>query len=224
MKKLLLFAVITLIAACAAQKYTAPDFERLTRNHDMVAVVPVEMVFTGRQPEDLSPYDIQKLEEAESQAFQISLHNALLNKAEKKTIYFQEIDKTNQLLEESGYTIRQSWDIRGEQLAEILGVDAVVKMRIEKQRYLSDLESFGIDLAQGIVNILSGWRFSPWIGDEDLNKTNDIRAKATLINQKDGKVLWNYAIDREADWNNPPADIINNVTRRMARNFPYDKK
>jgi hypothetical protein len=221
MRNLLFLSIVFILGACGAQKYTAPNFEELTAGHETVAVLPVEMVFTGRQPKDLSLDDIRQIEEGESLAFQISLNNALLGKAEDKRIYFQEIDETNKLLSENDISIRERWDMRGDDLAEILGVDAVVKMRVEKQRYLSDLESFGIDLAQRIIHRLANYQFYPWVPDR-LEKTNDVRAKASLVNGRDGKVLWNLAVEREADWNRPANEIINHLTRKMARNFPYD--
>lgn len=216
----LAIALVAVLAACGAQKYTVKDFDSRTMDHQTVAVLPVEMVFTGKQPKDLTPEDIATIEDAESQAFQISLLNSLLGKANKMRVTFQDYNRTNQRLEDAGIGIRESWTLDPEELAQVLGVDAVVRMRVEKQRYMSDLASFGIDMAQNLVWLLSDFTIYPWLPGS-LNKTNDIRSRATLLDGKDGSVLWNVAVTREADWNRPSEEIINGVTRKYARNFPY---
>lgn len=217
---LVAIAAIALLAACSAQKYTIDDFDAITRNHQTVAILPVEMVFTGKQPKKLTEEDIAQIEEAESEAFQISLLNSILDKADKMRVIFQDYNRTNKRLADAGISIRQSWDMDPEELAQILGVDAVVRMRVEKQRYMSDLASFGIDLAQDLVWLLSDYSIYPWLPGS-LQKTNDIHTRATLLNGTDGNVLWNMSVNREADWNNPSDQIINSLTRKYARNFPY---
>lgn len=161
LNSLLLIALVTLLAACGAQKYTINEFDAITANHQTVAVLPVEMVFTGKQPKKLTPEDIAQIEEAESKAFQISLLNSILGKADKMRVSFQDYTRTNQRLEDAGISIRESWTVDPEELAQILEVDAVVRMRVEKQRYMSDLASFGIDLARDLVWLLSDFSIYP---------------------------------------------------------------
>ncbi|MCP3928791.1 MAG: hypothetical protein GY705_06790 [Bacteroidetes bacterium] len=83
----------------------------------------------------------------------------------KKPIYInlQHYDKTTYLLENAGISIRDAWKEDPERLAEILEVDAVVKARIEKQRFMSDLASFGIDLGIEIMNVLTNNTLFPWL-------------------------------------------------------------
>lgn len=216
----LLFSIGLLLCACSAQKYTASDFDTITADHEMVAVLPVEMVFTGKQPKDLTEEDIHNIEVAESKAFQISLQNALLDKASDKRIHFQEIEQSNKLLLDNDLSIRESWSMPGDTLAGLLGVEAVVRMRVKKKRYMSNLASFGIDVAEQILEKMAD--ASHWL-PYNLNKTNDINSKATLINGEDGKILWNLAVDRAADWSRPPREIIDGITRKCARNFPYER-
>lgn len=223
MYRLILFLgsiALMVMAGCGAQKYTANNFEEVARDHERVAILPVEMVFTGRQPEKLTEEDIRAIEEAESEAFQVSLYNAILSKADKMPIQFQSINQTNQLLAANNISIRESWTYDDKVLAKLLDVDAVVRMRIEKQRFMSDLAAFGVDIAQDLLFLLSNGNLFPFV-PRQYDNTEDIRAKTSLINGEDGQVLWNIAVLRAADWDRPDEYIINNITRKSARNFPY---
>src|SRR5829696_329453 len=138
----LLFAF--LITSCGSSKYyTTSLFEQQTANHKVVAVLPAEMVFTGKLPKDLSPEDISSIEETESRSFQHALYNSILRFANNRNYYtrvnLQDLSTTQKLLEEAGISIRDTWKQDDKTLAKILGVDAVVRMRIEKKRYMSDL-------------------------------------------------------------------------------------
>ena len=73
------FVTISLIVFSSCKNtYTATNFEEITRDHKVVAVLPFEMVYMGIPPKDLTEEEIQMVEEAESKAFQISFHNEIL--------------------------------------------------------------------------------------------------------------------------------------------------
>ena len=65
MKKKFAITLLVLFAiACAGPKYfTAPDFMQKTTNHKLIAVLPFQMVMTGKKPEKLTDEDIAKVEE-----------------------------------------------------------------------------------------------------------------------------------------------------------------
>jgi hypothetical protein len=56
-----------------------------------------------------------------------------------------------------------------------------------------------------------------------VSRTDDIFASFSLVNGEDASVLYSSSYTVEADWNAPPEVIIENVTRKFARNFPYRK-
>src|SRR5687767_14433310 len=72
-KTLFLMAITALlIQACAGNRYLSPQFDEKTRQHTLIAVMPVEMIFTGNLPKNLTPEQIAEIEVAESKAFQLS--------------------------------------------------------------------------------------------------------------------------------------------------------
>src|SRR6476469_4502823 len=192
-RDLLLLPVLFLVlfTSCAGHKYyTSSSFDQQTARHKLIAVLPAEMIFTGTLPKNLSPEDIAFIEETESRTFQNSLYNSILRHANGRKYYtsinVQDIGTTLKLLEENKITIRDSWKQDDRQLAKVLGVDAVVRMRIQKKRYMSDLASFGVGYGQQVLyQISSVGKYIPYVP----NKTNDIYASCNVVSNN--QTLWN---------------------------------
>jgi hypothetical protein len=143
---LVLALVFISMSFCTSVRYTNPIFTEKTQDHRIIAVIPFEMIFTGKQPKKLPPQQIDKIEEVESIAFQNSLYH-LLSQQQRRLhhplrIDIQPVQKTNRILDQQGISIRDSWYMDSRELAHILRVDAVVRTTIEKKRYMSGLASF----------------------------------------------------------------------------------
>ena len=210
--------------SCRHKYYQSTYFEQQTAGHKMIAVLPAEMIFTGKQPKELSPEDIAAIEETESRAFQESLVNGIFKYANSRREYMsisvQDVNTTNKLLEEHNVSVRNSWKANDKELATMLGVDAVVRMRIQKKRYMSELASYGIGYGRQIIGMIGrNNKFPlPYVP----NKTNDIYAACNIVS--DNKTLWNDHYQGAADWNNPPDVVINNITDNFGRHFPYKRR
>lgn len=222
-----LFGVLVLASACSKSYYLSSDFKKTAQQHQHLAVVPTEMVLTGVMPENLSKNDLLALEEAESVAFQTSLFNQLLRnpKAKRKNVYvdFMSVDKTNELLAEKGVNIRDSWKKTPQELAQLLGVDAVVRARVEKTRYMSDLVSMGLNLGKKLLNVLTGFKSAAFIPG-DIDKTSDIHARCQAVDSEGGNVLWSMTLTAETDWNDPATEVVDGISYKMAKTFPYRAK
>jgi hypothetical protein len=212
-------------AACTSVSYTSPEVATI-RAHRTIAVLPVEMVFTGKAPAGWTGEQILSIEEAESLAFQASLYGRLLDRADRGLldVDMQEIEETNRLLGEEGVGVRESWELPAEELAEILGVDAVARTTVKKTRYMSDLASFGIEVGSHVLYEI----FSDATdGDVQLPvlyglvKTHDITADGSLVSGDDGTVLWQVVVYRSTDWTRSANDVIEGITKKLARKFPY---
>ena len=46
-------------------------------------------------------------------------------------------------------------------------------------------------------------------------------ADGALLSGRDGGLLWRVAVYRETDWTRPANDVIEGLTRKLARKFPY---
>jgi hypothetical protein len=217
-----LFFMIT--TSCSRHSYTASNFEEKTVEHQVVAIVPAEMIFTGTQPKNLTAEDIAKIEERESKDFQYALYNSVLTHANTRkyitTVNFQDVTITLNKLEESGISIRDSWKMDDKELVKILGVHAIIKMRIRKQRYMSDGVSYGVDVARRIINTTGIGSKLPI--PSNAAKTNDIYASCNLVSNN--QTLWNDNYKRASDWDTPANEIIEGIADNFGRNFPYKRK
>jgi len=219
------FLTLTLLAASACTpSYLSQDFDTDTSDHQTIAVLPVEMVYTGRTPEGFTEMDMWEVESAESQAFQISFYNEILrstrNGRKPIRVKLQDVKKTQALLQDHDIPFHEVEHQSPEKLAEILGVDAVVRARIQKHRLMSDLSSYGIEMGVRVLDILTEGSVWPWV-PTNATTSKAIMTNYALVDGEDGETLWSVAFDVEADWRQRTDDIIDQVTRRGARKFPY---
>ena len=216
----LLLAILT-TAACNRDMYQTAAYKELSGRHHRIAVLPAETITSGRVPADLTEEMIAQIEENESHAFQTALFDQFTRQTGRPERYaqveIQHYAETNALLEKANISTRDSWRMSPTELAQALGVDAVVRTTVRKQWYLTDLESFGLSLARSIVFLFSNgpWWFIP------NDRTSDVIASAAIIDGRNGAVVWNTQITRSTDWNSPHSDIVRNISRVLARRFPY---
>ena len=228
MKKNLLTGFIAIfllfLFSCSNKYYTASNFEEKTQKHKVVAILPAEVTLSGKLPKNLTPEDIAKAEERESIDFQYALMNSILNHANTKkyitTVNFQDINTTQKILEQNNISVRDSWKKDDEELAKILGVDAVIRMNIRKQRYMSDEASYGVGVAKQVI-------YKTGIGSKvpvpsSVGKTYDIYATCNLLS--DNQTLWNDNYKRSTDYDTAPNVIVEWITDDFGENFPYKEK
>ncbi|HUM65303.1 MAG TPA: hypothetical protein PLV32_05635 [Chitinophagaceae bacterium] len=227
MKKIVPLLSVTIIlvsVSCSRKYYTSSFFEQQTAGHRIIAVLPSEIVLTGKQPDQLTPEQIAQIEEEESKAFQLALYSNILQHANSRKYYMsvgvQDVHKTMSVLDENGITLRESWKQDDKKLASLLGVDAVVRMQIRKKRYMSDYASYGVTIAKDVISQTPLGNKLPI--PRSLGKTEDIYAYCSVVSNS--VTLWNNNYKAAADWDNPSTVIIENITDNFGRYFPYKKR
>lgn len=218
----ILAILIATLTSCASVKYSADTLLDETSLHHEIAVVPVEINYSGPYVSRLTDDDRRDLDIQESMLFQDALHNALLRKAHKNVkVDVQATEKTNRLLAENGISPIESWSMSPEELAEILHVDAIVRMRVDESRYMSDVAGFGLDLGRSVIleRVRNTPAFPQVAGTRV--KTADVRASCSIFDGESGTLLWKLGVDRDANWNYTPDQIVDALNRRIARKFPY---
>src|SRR5687767_12884024 len=228
MKQNLLYAFFAsfflFLFSCSNKYYTAGNFSEKTEDHKVVAILPAEVTFSGKQPKNLSPEDIAKAEETESVNFQYALMNGILRHANTKryvtTVNFQDVNTTQKILEQNNISIRDSWKKDDNELAKLLGVDAVIRMNIRKQRYMSDEASYGVGVAKSVISRTGIGSKVPV--PNSVGKTYDVYASCNLLSEN--QTLWNDNYKRAADYDTQPHVIVEWITNWFGENFPYKKK
>ncbi len=210
-----------LLGSCSREAYKTAGYEELAPAHQLIAVAPVQTITTGRIPPEVTEEMIEQIEDAESQAFQISLFNEIARRSGSRAgeiqINLQHYSETNKRLREAGFSPRESLGLSPTELAEILGVDAVVSATVRKTHYLTDFEAFGLEMASTFLFIFTDWPF--WFLPD--SKTADVDASCSILDGKTGVPIWSTHRRWELDWNRRHNEIIDNISRKMARRFPY---
>ena len=216
----ILTAAIFLICTSCSRNHVPSMAEEKTASHKSVAVLPVEMIMTGTRPKNLTDEDIRKIEETESKTFQQFLHDNILRNGNTDRymlmVTVQNYINTINLLNENNISIRNSWFKTDDELCRILNVDAVIRMKVQEKKYMSDHASMGIDYGRQVIGAV--FKKNVYVP----NKTNDILASCSIISK--GETLWNDNYKSSSDWDTQPEYVINNITRNFASRLPYRKR
>lgn len=225
MKRTITFTLfaITVFATSCHRYYTSSSFDKKASRHKIIAVIPPQVTYTGKLPQHLSAIEVMDLEEKESKIYLEVLYNNLLKKANagryELSVDVQPPNNTIATLANNHVSIRESWEVDDQELCKILGVDAVVRTTIKKERFMSDLASAG--LAIGTTVLRSVIIKNPVIPTVD-NKTNDIWISCAVV--AGGETLWNDSYKKASNWNAQPNEIIEKVTKNFGKNFPYKRR
>lgn len=217
LKSTLIITILSVFLFNCKSAYVHNDFNTKTANHSKIAVLPFKIVTTGNLKKDLKESDIKKIQEEESVLFQTSLINQLLKKDAQRgnkdmKVEILSLASTNAILKEKGYSISDITTMDPSKLAAILNVDAVVSSTIQKQRYMSNLASAGVELGNRILQ-----KFDINVD----NRTNDIYITSNIVNKNDGSNLFSISKKTRIDWRSNTNNIVENVNRKITRNFPY---
>jgi hypothetical protein len=220
--------LITITSSCNHKYYTNSSFDTATANHKLIAVLPANVILVGTKPKKMTEADIAKQEIAESSSFQQSLYNNIMRNANSKkyetNIQLQPIEKTSELLKTNSLGYKDIAATSDEALCKLLNVDAVVRLKVQKTRYMSGLVSFGADVLNDIlfgnVGVFIPGTLTPVPNAP--TKTNDVIADCSV--QSNGIVLWNDNYSQQANWQRQPNDIVDDITNSFGKHFPYRKK
>lgn len=216
-KGIVIITVISLlITSCAHKYYTDKNIAQY--NIKTVAVLPVEVTYTGNIPKNVTATDVAKIEENESKTYMRSLYGNILRSvnSQKKpsNTKFQSVDKTLQILQTNNISIRDAWTQDPAELSKLLGVDAVVKMHVTENRIMSNVASGAFSVLNDVLWNVKG---KVPIGNAP-TKTNDIIATCSL--EHDGYSIWSDKYNEETDFKNQPQEVIDYITRKFGQHFP----
>ncbi|MCY7421660.1 MAG: hypothetical protein LH478_07955 [Chitinophagaceae bacterium] len=220
-----LFSLLMLFifSSCHHRYYTSRSFKEQTFQHKTIAILPPKMVLMGNMPPGYSVYEIEQLEIKESKLFQEALFNNILKSGNhgrhSLTIALQPFITTLSLLEKNEISIRNSWDKDDAELAAVLGVDAVVRTSIQKDRIMSDLASASIYAGDKIADAILK---KPPLTTPAYINTSNIRATCSIVSK--GETLWNDSYITGTNFSVSANEVIYNLTNNFAKNFPYKRR
>lgn len=149
---------ILIIASCNSNVYKDKSFfSKADLSGQTLAVLPAEVTYSGNLPKNWNASRIAKMENEESSRLQQEVYDDFLYHASNRSIRKKwdvkliDIKVVNDRLEKNGITFKDSWSLPSEELARIVGVDMVIRARVQNVRYMSQAAATGINIGASVI-------------------------------------------------------------------------
>ncbi len=190
--------------------YENPDFDRIARRHKIIAIMPFDATITLRPKDmkDITPEQLDRMEKAEGESIQSALHSWFLkrDKQGSLTVEVQPPAITNAKLNQAEIDEDNYEEYTPGELAEILGVDAIIMGSFETNKPMSE----GASVALGVVFGFYG-------------ATNKAVLNLYIYNAEDSDILVNYHKGVKGSIGSSTEDLINRLMRKASRRIAYTK-
>ena len=194
--------------SCSSPVYKSPEFAAALKKHKLVAILPVEVTMKLR-PNEIKNMTIEQQEENVKQTgyeLQDKIYGWLLRKEPKYkyTVSFQDISKTNSLLENAGMKYADLKFKDRAAIAKILGVDAVLQGKVNMEKPMSE----GVAMASHVL--VGGW-----------STTNKVHASIDIHDGESGNLLWKIDYKASGSVGSSSSDLADGLMEFASGNFPY---
>jgi hypothetical protein len=189
------------------QIYQILNIKEIISTHKTVAILPFNATISYRkQPKDFDATANKEAEQKLGYDMQTGMYTFLLRKSADYTVGVQDVEKTNTLLRKNNL-IDKLAETAPEELAKILGVDAVIKCSYSYQKTKSEGGAIALTLLVGFG-------------------TGSVATGALTMQINDGKngdLVWRFYKQMAEDVMSSPAAMMERMMRKVGRNFPYEK-
>jgi hypothetical protein len=203
--------ILLLSTSCRTAKiYTKPNVSAYTTKHKTLAILPVtKHVIPTRYSNSVKATLFSNAEPFQTQEDMASAFYKFIQKG-RMHIEIQDVEKTNRILKQIGFFENSTTSMSSQELAEILGVDALLLTNCQLRAYKN--VAGGIALAIAGFPYLTVWGIMECL---TVHETNEVVIK--LYDGATNELLWNYNhkfLDME------PEAIIKKTGKKM----PYYRK
>lgn len=190
------------------QIFESPKMGEYISTHKTVAILPFDATISYRkQPKDFNAEANKEAEVKLGYDMQSGMYTYLLRKTDDYTVEVQDVERTNTLLKKNNL-IEKLDETTPEELAKILGVDAVIKCSYGYQKTKSEGGAIALTLLVGFG-------------------TGSVATGALtmqIYDAKDGQLVWRFYKQMVEDVMSSPATMMERMMRKVGRNFPYQKE
>ena len=208
---------VIFFASCSTAKiYTKPDVMAYATKHKTLAILPPEVKIEIKKNEKIE--NKQEQEKVEAINAQNELYSRLLAFVQKRNIHLeiQDIEKTNAALLKNGYANEAVVKMTPEELAETLGVDAI----LQSNYMFSYQKNVGLGIAYAIVFFPYG---TPWGIMVASKPTNFVDVNMRFYDGTTGTLLYSYN-DKFGGLNAKYIILIDKATKKVVKKSPYYRK
>jgi hypothetical protein len=210
--KILFLATLTLVlASCGPTIYLAPNFEKVKSNHNLLAILPFDVLITMKNlPKDVTPEMLKDQEKNTGYSIQSHSYTYLLQEMSKNkyTVTFQDVDKTNAMLSKAGISYDKLKEYSKEDLCKTLGVDAVISGKVTMDKPMSDVGAVAL-----AVFVEPFW----W------TTTNKVNVTMTIHDKNNSNLLWKYDWENSGSIGSSSEQLTKSLMKNVSKNFPYTR-
>ncbi|MGV3541419.1 MAG: hypothetical protein ACO1OQ_16505 [Rufibacter sp.] len=213
-------ALLLALPSCnpsARNIYTSRSFKSIAKNHKTIAILPfdVRIGLRPKEMEKLTPEQLYDLELKHGRAMQSALQVYFMNtiNGKRDIINVQDVRTTNSILEEKDLQPEELAALTPTQLAQMLGVDAVLTGSLTTEKPLSN----GAALALAAYTFF----FTPDISNG--GPTNAGNASMKIHDGATGNLLWSYDKMLARGLGSDTHTIVKAITRKASKKIPYSK-
>jgi len=200
-----------LLTACGPSIYLANDFRAYAPKHKTVAILPayVTMQLRPNQAKNTTLEQQREMENKSGADYQEKIYAWLLRRGQQRgyTVQFQDVMQTNARLRESQIPVAELRSHTPQELAKILGVDAVLTTNVRTTKPMSD----GAAVAVGVL--VGAW-----------GATNQANITVNIHEADAGKLLWKYDYVAAGSVGSSTEGTVNMLMRNASKKFPYTPK
>lgn len=204
---LALLLLVGLTVEAQTNLFEHPDFETIAKHHKSIAIIPfsAKVSLRPKQMKEISAEQLENMETDEGYSIQTAMYSWFLKRKKrgKLLINVQNPNKTNALLKKNEINMETTTP---EELAKLLGVDAIITGTFETDKPMSD----GASIALGVL--VGFW-----------GTTNSAVVNMSIHNAEDGLLLWNYHKRVSGSLGSSNDQLINKLMRKASRRLAYTK-
>jgi len=189
----------TVSAQLTAKVFEDPNCEQIVKEHKTIALLPVEVIMTDNRPNKkkrASPEELEKQALLYQKGFQNSMYAWFLKrkgKGKMVDVDIQDVDRTNTILKKNG--IENTADLEAltkDEIAEILGVDAVFGGRVSTNVTMGAGGAFAASLVFGSI----------------ASKTGEANVFIKLWDGKSGDMIWSFGRRVSSSYASSPESVV----------------
>jgi hypothetical protein len=189
----------------AKQVFESQNLKVEITTHKIVAILPFKATISfKRLPKNYNESTNKEDEKNLGTNMQSGLYTYLLRKSSDFSVTVQDIDRTNALLKKNDI-FEKNDELTSDELAKILGVDAVIKCSYA-------YEKTGSEAGAIVKSLLIGF---------GTGKVATGELTMQINNGKDGELLWRFYKQMNEDVMSSPSAVMERMMRKVGRNFPY---
>ena len=207
-KTFLIVTILFVLTACATV-YTSQDFSQHQSRHKTVAILPFRVsIELKKVPDGVTADQLRGSEADEAYLFQKQLYNQLLVQYSKQryTVSFQDIDKTNVLLERAGIKYENISSSTKDELAKILGVDSVISGQIKREKPMSTGAAIFSTIFVGF------------------SATNKVTVNMAIHDGSSAQLIWSYDHEVSGGLGSSAEGLAKSLMASISKKFPYNRK